>query len=353
MSSERGQAPRVELAISLCDPQHTYAPNAAIMLSMALRHTAAAVRVHILHDETLVADDQARLARVVSNHGGEAIFHRVELPEEVRGLSSLRHITVGTLFRLFLPSVCADVDRILYLDIDVFVQMDLGELYAADLDGALAGVVLDVPQTRERDVAVRCYRRLGIDAAHYFNAGVLLLDCAAVRREMDLLGEGLHFLTVHRALLFADQDALNALFRGHVRFLDGRCNQQVDLAQPLPDGIFDMSAILHFSGYLKPWSCAQSDIVARTLEELARTPYGQAPEDVAAYAARIPASFDRRMDFKHCLLWRERGPAAFERVLCILKAVLPDATFRAVSAGLWHLRHRLRYDLPAPFGRNC
>ena len=339
MSSERGQAPHIELAISLCDPQHTYAPNAAIMLSMTLRHTASAVRVHILHDETLAADDQARRASVVSNHGGEAIFHRVELPKEVRGLPSLRHITVGTLFRLFLPSVCADVDRILYLDIDVFVQMDLGELYAADLDGALAGVVLDVPQTRERDVAVRCYRRLGIDAAHDFSAGVLLL--------------GLHFLTVHRALLFADQDALNALFRGHVRFLDGRCNQQVDLAQPLPDGIFDMSAILHFSGYLKPWSCAQSDIVARTLEELARTPYGQAPEDVAAYAARIPASFDRRMDFKHCLLWRERGPAAFERVLCILKAVLPDATFRAVSAGLWHLRHRLRYDLPAPFGRNC
>ena len=73
MNRERGQDQHIELAISLCDPQHTYAPNAAIMLSMALRHTLALVRVHILHDETLAVEDQVHLAHVVRDHGGEAV----------------------------------------------------------------------------------------------------------------------------------------------------------------------------------------------------------------------------------------------------------------------------------------
>jgi lipopolysaccharide biosynthesis glycosyltransferase len=81
--------------------------------------------------------------------------------------------------RLFIPYfIPKEVDKVLYLDVDMIVQKDLSTLYETDLGDALVGAVLD-PRIVTFDNAwggVLNYVQLGLDAkTRYFNTGLLLI----------------------------------------------------------------------------------------------------------------------------------------------------------------------------------
>jgi lipopolysaccharide biosynthesis glycosyltransferase len=81
--------------------------------------------------------------------------------------------------RLFIPYfIPSQVEKVLYLDVDMIVQKDISTLYAADLGDALVGAVLD-PRIITFDNSwggVLNYAELGLDAkTRYFNTGLLLI----------------------------------------------------------------------------------------------------------------------------------------------------------------------------------
>lgn len=81
--------------------------------------------------------------------------------------------------RLFIPYfIPKEVDKVLYLDVDMIVQKDLSGLYETDLGDALVGAVLD-PRIITFDNSwggVLNYEQLGLDAkTRYFNTGLLLI----------------------------------------------------------------------------------------------------------------------------------------------------------------------------------
>lgn len=81
--------------------------------------------------------------------------------------------------RLFIPYfIPKEVDKVLYLDVDMIVQKDISTLYETDLGDALVGAVLD-PRIVTFDNAwggILNYMQLGLDAkTRYFNTGLLLI----------------------------------------------------------------------------------------------------------------------------------------------------------------------------------
>jgi lipopolysaccharide biosynthesis glycosyltransferase len=157
---------------------------------------------------------------------------------------SASHLPTAAYVRLLLSSILPPhVDRCAYLDIDLLVGRDIGELLDTDLKGHPIGMVANSGMD---EVACGYVRdQLGLDPDHYYNSGVLLIDAAAFRR--DGHEEGLREQARRMpATWFADQDIINAYFRGRILPLDPAWNLR---SRQTPIGNY----ILHFAGSVKPW----------------------------------------------------------------------------------------------------
>jgi lipopolysaccharide biosynthesis glycosyltransferase len=89
--------------------------------------------------------------------------------------------------RLFIPSfIPKEVEKILYLDVDMIVRKDLSTLFATDLGDNIVAAVQD-PRLLTFDNSwggVKNYEELGIPGkTHYFNSGLLLMDAQKWRDE--------------------------------------------------------------------------------------------------------------------------------------------------------------------------
>lgn len=89
--------------------------------------------------------------------------------------------------RLFIPYfIPKEIEKVLYLDVDMIVQKDLSALYETELGEALVGAVLD-PRIITFDNpwgGVLNYQELGLDAkTRYFNTGLLLIPTKKWREQ--------------------------------------------------------------------------------------------------------------------------------------------------------------------------
>jgi lipopolysaccharide biosynthesis glycosyltransferase len=142
-------------------------------------------------------------------------------------------------------------DRLIYLDSDMIVALDIAQLYEESLEGCTIGAAgVGTVKT-----ALDCtyFNSLGIDLdAPYFNSGVLLIDNLRWRRE-NMTDRCLEVAHQHKNYIKShDQSVLNMIFHNHFRELPSFYNlhlypmsSQID---PLRKG-----AIFHFIGSPKPW----------------------------------------------------------------------------------------------------
>ena len=86
-------------------------------------------------------------------------------------------VTIQAWFRIKLPDMCEDLDKILYLDCDTLVLGDLGELFNTNLEGKFLAGVKDIWGVN------RYVERLGMQSPIYLNSGMLLFNCDYCRRE--------------------------------------------------------------------------------------------------------------------------------------------------------------------------
>ena len=152
------------------------------------------------------------------------------------------------------------VDRVIVLDCDVVVLDDLAKIYDQTFpEGIRLAACSDLITQR------RLIER-GLSAEHYFNAGVLIFDLKAMRKD--------HFfprvLDVSREELdkirCPEQDLLNLYFRGQYLQLDSRWNLFAGLTRRrirsrFPEkkqvlfSAMQSPGIIHFTTK-KPWKCA-------------------------------------------------------------------------------------------------
>lgn len=179
-----------------------------------------------------------------------------------------------TYFRLKMPELLPDeVDRVLYLDVDIIVQGSLREFYQQPMNGCSFAACPDFDMP-ELDVFRReLFHRT--EHVEYFCAGVMLWDLVRVRRHYSFDRFMSAAVELGGNLPFCDQDILNYVSCGDVLFLDGRkyhyFAQQYayDSEQPYADS----ALIIHFSG-TNPWQLGrQSDLYLRWWDYAKKTPY--------------------------------------------------------------------------------
>ncbi len=206
------------------------------------------------------------LKHIVDSRDKEsALFvHCVENP--YKRSYRVRGISTGTYLRLMLHRLLPDVDKILYMDVDVLVCGSLLPIWQADMGGyVLAGVkgAVNLSDTWEWNSDRPYWKLLDGQKGRYVNAGVTLLNLEEIRkRQLEVQWNTL----AQEKLYYQDQDILNITCRDVIRYLPPIYNrlaymEKNDYNRFVEEDIFTFEeceqalqhpVVIHYAGD-KPW----------------------------------------------------------------------------------------------------
>ena len=250
-------------------------PTLVSILSL-LEHASRSVAVHVMgHGLSGAALDL--LARVETAYPGTTFEHipldggmiDADMWDKERD-----HWSPLVLARLRIPQFF-DRGRILYLDGDTLALGNVAELFDVSMEGNLIAAARDAAcmeiamwnrgDHRYRELAAAMGERPATD---YVNSGVILLDCGAIIRSGHD-AEMVRMMAEAKKFRFPDQDVLNMIFRGRVKFIGHEWNtynvihgnperpEDTDARQlfSMRRHLDDDPRILHFAGAApKPWA---------------------------------------------------------------------------------------------------
>ena len=169
--------------------------------------------------------------------------------------------SIATFYRLFIPQVMSNYERVLYLDCDILVKDSLIELFKLDMKNAQVACVCDcLEYTKDKNRIRDCEKGLGLkDHRKYFNAGVVLFNISKIKYD-DFKKRFFDVLQNYK-LPFLDQDILNIIFEGKCKLIDLEWNYQYHLLNTNPnlrefkkiDDADKNPKIIHYTTGCKPW----------------------------------------------------------------------------------------------------
>ena len=270
----------IHVVLSVYDPSGTYSQHAGVVMTSIFENTKSKVTVHILHDDTLTEENRQRFIRTAEKYSQSVQLISIE--HQKRAIvqkipEAAQRITPGALYRLLAYEVI-DVRKLIYLDCDIIVNLDIAELWGVDLNGKTLAAVKDPASSIGKFSARGLMMKLaGCNIHEYFNAGVLVMDLDRIRSRKDFTMEAISWLFYKGDLApSVDQDALNSIFRGDVKFIAGKFNNY-----KIYDDVSD--SIIHFWAS-KPWSDMQGLETDRLYWKMfLRSAWGEnlTPEEVA------------------------------------------------------------------------
>lgn len=160
------------------------------------------------------------------------------------------YYTNTTYFRMFLPELYPQYDKVLYLDSDIVVLGDISQLYNTEIGTNLVAAAPDdiiqynkvFQEYAEKVVGVVKYQ-------NYFNAGILLMNLDQLRK-FNFQDKFLYLLGTVKFSVAQDQDYLNRLCKGRVTLI----NNQWDIMPVINRKINKEDIkIIHYNFAYKPW----------------------------------------------------------------------------------------------------
>lgn len=169
------------------------------------------------------------------------------------------YMTKEAYFRLLLPEILPDTNKVLYLDCDLIVRADLKELWETNIEGRAFACVKDrIDNIKER------VKTLGYNEQDsYFNSGVTLMNLEFLRG-FGFSEKAFAFISSKRYLLkYFDQCVINAICHGYFEELSVKWNMIVPFFMKHPlvveeqrenlEKYISNPCIIHFTTEYKPW----------------------------------------------------------------------------------------------------
>jgi len=130
-------------------------------------------------------------------------------------------------FRMYIPYTFTAYKKMIYMDCDIINKYDIAMLYNVDIADYAIGVprLLGMVSTNgmRNYVCQRVWKEMsGINMEEYFNSGVLLLNLDEMRHLCTR--EEINDYLKNQSFALPDQDSLNVLFYGKVKFIDAGWN---------------------------------------------------------------------------------------------------------------------------------
>ena len=223
----------VHVCYALYDAKGTYAKFVGASLRSVLVNTREKVTAHILHDKTLGEENKRRLTEIADKNGGRIRFYDVALPADLFDELKAAAVSPAAVYRLRLAEIIdKGVKRVVYLDADTIVNLDIKEIARFDMNGKSIAAVSDEEVANNSWPTVPLVVKGYVDRNKYFNSGVLVIDMERLRGRKDFFAECYGFWKNNRYFCrYLDQDILNFLFKDDRAELPPNFNEFVYTAE--------------------------------------------------------------------------------------------------------------------------
>ena len=241
----------IHVCYALHDTQGTFAKFLGTSMASLLANTQEGVHIHLLHDATLSQDTRAKFVKLVGGYEDMISFYHVTLPPGIYNPMMRSPNSPAALYRLAMGDILPPtVQKLVYLDADTIIKLDIAELWQENLGGAVIGAI---PQSLYPTISPHDFPliKLGkISAEKYFNSGILLIDLNRWRHLAGFWEDSLRFLCANAEILrYSDQDILNVWFSGNYHPLPMRYNLNVYHLRLMRKDYAASSGIYHYAGW--------------------------------------------------------------------------------------------------------
>lgn len=155
---------------------------------------------------------------------------------------------VEVYFRLLVPTLLNEYNKVIYLDTDLIVLNDLRSLYNIDLGTNLIGGVSEFITPAQKQYVENI---LHIPVEKYINDGVLLMNCTELNK-FDFMDKCLSILFKGTPQT-VEQDLINIVCKDHIYYLDIKWNFRWHMGPYLLSEI-ERPYIFHYLSENKPWN---------------------------------------------------------------------------------------------------
>ena len=168
-------------------------------------------------------------------------------------------MTKETYYRILLPEILPEAQKVLYLDCDLIVRANLSELWETNIEGCAFACVKDRKDNIKERVKTLGYSQQD----SYFNSGVTLMNLDFLR-DFGFSEKAFAFISSKRHLLkYVDQCVINAVCHGYFKELSIKWNMMVPFFMKLPPVVEEQREnlekyisnpyIIHYTTEYKPW----------------------------------------------------------------------------------------------------
>lgn len=290
------------IAIAFCADDN-FVPCTAVMIRSILANGSRADNYDfVLLHSGVSAENQQKLTAMVAPHKNASLrfVYVVEFISQYQFFTGTvrkeKEITKETYYRLLVPEIMSEYEKVLYLDGDMTALSDVAEVYRTELGDNLVAACRDIVGLMAYYNPGYCVDRqtgetakeywdveLGLkDASQHFNAGLALFNIPAFRTAYSM--EFLLEYAASRPWKAHDQDILNVLCEGRSTLIESNWNSIYGgEARFLPDALraeyeecWAHPKIVHFAGPFKPWAVPDAPFQEYFWPYAADTPYLEA-----------------------------------------------------------------------------
>lgn len=201
----------------------------ALLKSIEVNHkTEERIDVYIL-DDNISDKNKEKLKQTVSLDIFALHWLKIDsvIPPDITIPIDNTAFPLTCYYRIFAPyAVPEEVEKLIYLDVDMIVRQDISKLWHTDIGDKLFGAVQDWQLTVSCSWGgIQNYKQLGIPAdTKYFNSGLLVMNTRKWRREeatkrvIDFMHDNIEYVN------YADQYGLNGVLYDQWYQLDPNWN---------------------------------------------------------------------------------------------------------------------------------
>ena len=226
---------------------HNYLmPTGVSIASLLLNREDQNYDIRILVSGDVTDDDKMLLAKQISvlDPSSKVLFR--EMKSEFEDGFEIRGISKVCYYRLLIPWIFPDLDKVIYSDGDVIFKSNLENLFNIEIEKYFVAGAIPYPAERWKQFKTY-FQKHGIDYKGYVNSGVLVINCK-LQRENQLKQR--YEKLAHNKYLFQDQDIINKVCKDKIGYFNNKYNLKPSLY--LTKKEFSDDVIVHYAGD-KPW----------------------------------------------------------------------------------------------------
>ena len=232
-------------------------PTGVSLLSLLGHSKDCELHIYILQSNNVTDTDRDILRSICQQFSTDIDF--ISMGDNFINCFEIRDISTPAYYRLLIPWIIPDHEKIIYLDGDIIFNQSVKNIFTFDIgDNLVAGVRTGF---RKNTRVGNYIEKLSLNVDEYINSGVLLIN-AVKHRELNL--KEAYLTHAKKQYTFQDQDIINIVCKDHIGFMprwfNTTPNTVVDL-DLIPSGqsintsngdCITSPVIIHYAG-AKPW----------------------------------------------------------------------------------------------------